>query len=100
MTDTVQPLQIPLDAIANYVDTYRFLDRKIHELVEQRDAVKVQIKNALGDNEIGTVGGLKAVSYKRITQHRLSISLVRKKFTEDQLADCFIDSHPDRFTVY
>jgi hypothetical protein len=104
MTDTThaelqEPEPAGLDSVANFIDIFRLIDQQIHELEERRDAVKREILAALGNAQFGTVKGLRAVRATPVVQRRLSTTAVRKKFTEEDLADCYQVSSFTRFSL-
>lgn len=88
-----------IDTVATYIDTYRALEKQIKDLVDMRDNVRREIEAALGDNQIGTVQGRRVVSYRRFTQHRLSIPAIRRKFSDQDLQDCYVDVPQSRFML-
>jgi hypothetical protein len=89
----------PLDHIAGQVDAYRHLDRQVKELTEMRDRVRDVIVQALHDHTTGTVNGRTAVRHTAYVQRRLSPTLVKKRFTDDELTDCYAVSHVRKFTL-
>jgi len=95
MTDEL----VPLDAVATYIDTYRALDKQIREWIILRDKCREQIETALGESESGAVAGIPTVRWSRYSYKKLSNELLRKKWTEDELADCYATIDARRFTV-
>jgi len=90
---------VAVDNIAHFIDTLRALEKQIHQLEDMRNGVRREIQAALGDNQVGTVGGAQAVRWTRSVQHRLSVSAIRKKFKPEDLADCYVDVPQSRFTL-
>lgn len=102
MNDTDIAEEVPtvaLDGIAHFVDLYRKLDHEIRQLEETREAVRKEIQTAMGDNQIGTVAGRKAVRWTTYTQRRLSTTAIRKKFDAEDLADCYVSQTLRRFVL-
>jgi predicted phage-related endonuclease len=96
MTTTTEP--IALDHLAEQLAAYNAVARQIKDLEEMRDKIKQSLTDALGEHEAGTVGGRVVVKQTHVVQHRLSTALVRKRFTEDELADCYQDVAFTKFT--
>jgi hypothetical protein len=90
---------IAVDHLEAQITAYLGIDRQIKELTEMRDRIKQAVTEALGDNELGTVRNRTAVRYTRYTQRRLSPELVRKKFSDEDLGDCYVESVIRKFTV-
>lgn len=97
---TEEESTVEVDTVSHFIETYKVLDADIRRLTEMKDAVRREIELALGDNVVGTVKGRKTVRHSRFIQRRLSTQLVRKKYTPDELADCFIEIAQSRFSVY
>lgn len=88
-----------LDHLAGQVDALRSLERQIKELSDMRDRVKSVIIDALRNHTVGTVNGRPAVRHTAFLQRRLSPALVRERFTDDELEDCYTLSRVQRFTI-
>lgn len=90
---------VGVDHLTAQIEAYRGIDRQIKDLVEMRDRIKQAITEALGENEVGTIQDRMAVRWTKFSQRRLSPDLVRKKFTADELEDCYTESEIRKFTV-
>lgn len=99
MTDPSAKPAVAVDHLSAQLAAYHGLEKQIRELTEMRDRVRQAITQALGDNEIGTVNGSTAVRYTKIIQRRLSPSLLRTKFSDDDLVDCYSEVESRRLQV-
>lgn len=94
-----EELSAPLDDLSEYIATYRALTEKIDEWTAMRDALRTRICDGLGDATVGTLAGTPVVRWSRYTTRRLAPDLIRKKFTEEALADCYTETEQRRFTL-
>lgn len=97
MTDLTR---MPLDSdTASYVNAYRKVDAQIREWERMRDELARRIKDTLGESSEGTINGETVVRWTRYTQRRLSPSLLRKRFSDDELAEFYTETTARKFSI-
>lgn len=62
MTD---PNTVDLDQVRDQIDALTFVEAQIKALTETKASLQADIKQALGDNEIGVLDGEPVVTWKR-----------------------------------
>jgi hypothetical protein len=93
----VDPAPVPLDGLAGAIEAYAKLDNQIREWSRMRDSLRKQIERELGEADTGTIKGRNVVRWTHYTQRRLLASVVREKFSEAELADCWSDEPRRKF---
>lgn len=83
----VRPDVIELDDLSEHLEILRQVQSRLGQLGELRSDLQRKIKARLGDVEIGTVGGLPAVTWKRTLRVALSQKLLKAQYPE-VLHDC------------
>jgi hypothetical protein len=66
---------------------------------EQIELAEGHIKDALGDAEIGTIGGEPIVKWTHVTTNRFDQKAAKALLTDDQVAACTKPSESRRFTI-
>lgn len=99
MTGCASRPTVAIDHLDAQLAAYRDVDRQIRDLKEMRVRIRQAITEALGEHQIGTVRGRTAVRYTTFDSRRLSPELLHKRFTEEQLADCYSVSVIRKFQV-
>ena len=97
MTATASPVAI--DHLSEQLAAYNAVGRQIKDLEDMREKIKQSLVDAIGEHDAGTVAGRVVVRAAHVTQHRLSTTLIRKRFTEDQLADCYVETTFTKLSV-
>lgn len=88
-----------IDDLAGWLDLLRQATRRKAEEEEQIKICRAKIEQALGESEIGTVGGMPVVSWKWVKSNRLDQTLAKQMLTGDQLASCMTEVSSRRFVL-
>jgi predicted phage-related endonuclease len=91
--------EIELDAIANWVLHLKQLRADRAEIDEQIEMAENQIKDALGDAEVGTIGGEPVIRWSHVVSNRFDQKAAKALLTDDQVAACTKPSESRRFTI-
>lgn len=90
---------VAIDHLEAQLAAYHHIDQQIKDLAAMKEKVRQTIIEAIGEHDAGTVADRVVVRSTRYVTRRLSSTLVRKHFTADQLADCYVQSAGHRLTV-
>lgn len=88
-----------IDDLAGWLDLLRQATRRKADEEEQIKICRAKIEEALGESEIGTVGGMPVVSWKWVKSNRLDQTLAKQMLTGDQLASCMTEVSSRRFVL-
>ena len=88
-----------IDDLAGWLDLLRQATRRKADEEEQIKICRAKIEQALGESEIGTVGGMPVVSWKWVKSNRLDQTLAKQMLTGDQLASCMTEVSSRRFVL-
>lgn len=88
-----------LDALATWVDLLRDAQAKKRAAEELITVARGKIEEALGDSEIGTVGGVPVVRYTTVTARRFDQKLAKERIPADLLAACYLEQTSRRFSL-
>jgi len=91
--------EIELDALANWVLHLKQLRADRAEIDEQIEMAENQIKDALGDAEVGTIGGEPVIRWSHVVTNRFDQKAAKALLTDDQVAACTKPSESRRFTI-
>jgi hypothetical protein len=91
--------EVELDALANWVIHLKQLRQDRNMIDEQIELAEGHIKDALGDAEIGTIGGEPIVKWTHVTTNRFDQKAAKALLTDDQVAACTKPSESRRFTI-
>jgi predicted phage-related endonuclease len=69
------------------------------EIDEQIEMAENQIKDALGDAEVGTIGGEPVIRWSHVVSNRFDQKAAKALLTDDQVAACTKPSESRRFTI-
>ncbi len=88
-----------IDDLSGWLNLLRQATRRKADEEEQIKICRAKIEEALGESEIGTVGGMPVVSWKWVTSNRLDQTLAKQMLTRDQLASCMTEVRSRRFVL-
>jgi hypothetical protein len=91
--------EVELDALVNWVIHLKQLRQDRNMIDEQIELAEGHIKDALGDAEIGTIGGEPIVKWTHVTTNRFDQKAAKALLTDDQVAACTKPSESRRFTI-
>jgi predicted phage-related endonuclease len=91
--------EIELDALANWVLHLKQLRADRAEIDQQIEMAENQIKDALGDAEVGTIGGEPVIKWTHIVTNRFDQKAAKALLTDDQVTACTKPSESRRFTI-
>ena len=91
--------EVELDALANWVIHLKQLRQDRNMIDEQIELAEGHIKDALGDAEIGTIGGEPIVKWTHVITNRFDQKAAKALLTDDQVAACTKPSESRRFTI-
>lgn len=91
--------EVELDALANWVVHLKQLRQDRNMIDEQIELAEGHIKDALGDAEIGTIGGEPIVKWTHVITNRFDQKAAKALLTDDQVAACTKPSESRRFTI-
>jgi predicted phage-related endonuclease len=88
------------------IDEYKNWLLSLKQLKEDRADIDLQIwvaenhiKDALGDAEVGTIGGEPVVRWSHVVSNRFDQKAAKELLTPDQVAACTKASESRRFTI-
>ncbi len=90
---------IEIDSLKNWVTMIKQLKADRAEIDEQIDIGENQIKELMGDAEIGTVDGEPVVRWTHVVSNRFDQTAAKALLSDDQIADCIKPSESRRFTI-
>ena len=91
--------EVELDALVNWVVHLKQLRQDRNMIDEQIELAEGHIKDALGDAEIGTIGGEPIVKWTHVITNRFDQKAAKALLTDDQVAACTKPSESRRFTI-
>lgn len=77
MTDPTDPNTVDLDQVRDQIDALRFVEAQIKTLTETKSSLQNDIKQVLGDNEIGVLDGKTVVTWTRSKRNALDQKALR-----------------------
>ena len=90
---------IEIDSLKNWVTMIKQLKADRAEIDEQIEIGENQIKDLMGDAEIGTVDGEPVVRWTHVVSNRFDQKAAKALLSDDQIADCTKPSDSRRFTI-
>ena len=91
--------EIELDSLTNWVMMLKQLRADRAEIDEQIEVAEGQIKDALGDAEVGTIGGEPVIRWSHVITNRFDQKAAKSMLTDDQINACTKPSESRRFTI-
>ena len=91
--------QVELDTLTTYVWALKQLKADRADIDEQILVAENQIKDALGDAEVGTIGGEPVIKWTHVISQRFDQTAAKALLTNDQVAACTKPSESRRFTI-
>jgi hypothetical protein len=91
--------QVELDSLTTYVWALKQLKADRADIDAQIEVAEGQIKDALGDAEVGTIGGEPVIKWTHVVSQRFDQSAAKALLTDDQVAACTKPSESRRFTI-
>ena len=91
--------QVELDTLTTYVWALKQLKADRADIDEQILVAENQIKDALGDAEVGTIGGEPVIKWTHVISQRFDQKAAKELLTDDQVAACTKPSESRRFTI-
>ena len=90
---------IEIDSLKNWVAMIKQLKADRAEIDEQIEIGENQIKDLMGDAEIGTVDGEPVVRWTHVVSNRFDQKAAKALLSDDQIADCTKPAESRRFTI-
>lgn len=91
--------EVELVGLANWVMLLKQLRADRAQIDEQIDMAEAQIKDALGDAEVGTIGGEPVVRWSHVITQRFDQKMAKAILSDEQIAACTKPSESRRFTI-
>ena len=91
--------EVELDALANWVMHLKQLRADRADIDANIEQAENQIKDALGDAEVGTIGGEPVIRWSHVITNRFDQKAAKALLTDDQVAACTKPSESRRFTI-
>ena len=91
--------QVELDSLTTYVWALKQLKADRADIDAQIEVAEGQIKDVLGDAEVGTIGGEPVIKWTHVVSQRFDQSAAKALLTDDQVAACTKPSESRRFTI-
>ena len=91
--------EVKLDVVANWVQHLKQLKADRAEIDENIEQAENQIKDQMGDAEVGTIGGEPVIRWSHVISQRFDQKLAKAILTDDQIAACTKPSESRRFTI-
>jgi predicted phage-related endonuclease len=89
---------VPIDELAQWIDVYRGARAEADKWSELANRARERITQALGDAEIGTVGGTPAVRHTIV--HRPQLRTAKLRAEHPEICDAFtVTTTQRRFTL-
>jgi predicted phage-related endonuclease len=105
MTSSFQP-PVVIDDLADQLQTSRLAKAEIQKLKAEietwesvKEAADEAVKNRLGDNEVGTVGGRTAVVWKHHVKTRVDVKRLRAEIPPEVIDPYLITTTERRFEI-
>lgn len=91
--------EIELDALANWIIHLKQLKADRADIDMQIEVAEGHIKDALGDAEVGTLGGEPIVRWSYVISNRFDQKAAKELLTPEQVEACTKPSESRRFTI-
>lgn len=91
--------EIELDALANWLIMLKQLKADRADIDMQIEVAEGHIKDALGEVEVGTIGGEPVVRWTSVITNRFDQKAAKELLTDDQVAACTNPTVSRRFTL-
>ena len=91
--------EIELDALANWIIHLKQLKADRADIDMQIEIAEGHIKDALGEVEVGTIGGEPVVRWTSVITNRFDQKAAKELLTDDQVAACTNPTVSRRFTL-
>ena len=91
--------EIDITELQNWVIMLKQLRADRADIDEQIEVIEGQIKDALGDAEIGTINGAPVVRWSYVVSNRFDQKAAKELLTAEQVAACTKPSESRRFTI-
>lgn len=88
-----------LDALANWIIHLKQLKTDRADIDMQIEVAEGHIKDALGDAEVGTLGGEPIVRWSYVISNRFDHKAAKALLTAEQVEACTKPSESRRFTI-
>ncbi len=88
-----------IDPIAGWVDIYKAGLKEKARIEEGLAIARARIEEALGDNEVGRIGGQPVVKWTHVTTSRFDQGKAKTLLDAEQLASCMTETASRRFTL-
>lgn len=88
-----------LDALTNWIILLKGLRADRADIDMQIEVAEAHIKDALGDAEIGTIGGEPVITWKHVISQRFDQKAAKELLTPDQVAACTKPAESRRFVM-
>ncbi len=90
---------VELDSMANWYTMLLQLRADRSQLNDEIDVIENQIKDAMGEIEVGTIGGEPVVRWTHVTTKRFSQKRANQILSGEVYASCVEESTSRRFTI-
>lgn len=91
--------EIELDALVNWIIHLKQLKADRADIDMQIEVAEGHIKDALGDAEVGTLGGEPIVRWSYVISNRFDQKAAKELLTPEQVEACTKPSESRRFTI-
>ena len=91
--------EVELDVVANWVQHLKQLKADRAEIDENIEQAENQIKDQMGDAEVGTIGGEAVIRWSHVVTNRFDQKAAKALLSDDQVAACTKPSESRRFTI-
>jgi predicted phage-related endonuclease len=91
--------EVELESVANWVMHLKQLKADRAEIDEQIEQAENQIKDQMGDAEVGTIGGEPVIRWSHVVSQRFDQKLAKAILSDEQIASCTKPSESRRFTI-
>jgi len=91
--------EVDIDEYKNWLILLKGLRADRADIDMQIEVAEGHIKDALGDAEVGTIGGEPVVRWSHVVSNRFDQKAAKELLTADQVAACTKPSESRRFTI-
>jgi predicted phage-related endonuclease len=91
--------EIDITELQNWVIMLKQLRADRADIDEQIEVIEGQIKDALGDAEIGTINGAPVVRWSHVVSNRFDQKTAKEMLTPEQVEACMKPLESRRFTI-
>lgn len=91
--------EVELDSMSNWIQMLKQLKLDKSQVMEEIEVIETQIKDVMGEAEVGTIGGEPIVRWTHIVSKRFSQKRANLVLSGEQYSQCMEETSSRRFTI-